>query len=232
MSSSASTASSVGPESSKDGRLPAITSSTTVPQKDKTRVAQTYVPIKPSTPPQKGRRPSSSRSSNKSNKSGAQSVRSPSDRAKQVAMARDICLIGSSYDNGEKFKPGILELERRYINLLNVFRRWDSSSDISIDGSGFIELNELHSVLKFFYNWSEGESFDHCKELLNTIDKDLDGCVNWSEFQFFIHGLAQNSTPREFDSLLDFLLQCIGDVSKCLYFFFVVFINNSICFRI
>eukprot|EP01062_Namystynia_karyoxenos_P059055 TRINITY_DN50498_c0_g1_i1.p1 TRINITY_DN50498_c0_g1~~TRINITY_DN50498_c0_g1_i1.p1 ORF type:complete len:615 (+),score=169.74 TRINITY_DN50498_c0_g1_i1:111-1847(+) len=144
----------------------------------------------------------------------------PAQRAKYLMRKRNSIRLQEAREtmigqraNGE-YAPGILEQERRSECLRDVFNRWDSSSDVSQDGSGQIEVQELRPVLQAFFGWSDQEAEEECNRILSSIDSDQSGTVDWLEFRSFVQELCRCADPACFDNLVYFLQECIGDVSK------------------
>eukprot|EP00755_Sulcionema_specki_P038961 Sspe_Gene.111917::Locus_94106_Transcript_1_1_Confidence_1.000_Length_2085::g.111917::m.111917 len=113
----------------------------------------------------------------------------------------------------QAFRPGILELERRYIAIKKLFQMWDMSSNLSVDGSGFVEYEELREVLASFYGWSDEEKDIKARAAMGSMDRSGDGRLDEDEFHLFISGLTWNKLPRQFDDLIGHLERNVGEVA-------------------
>eukprot|EP01063_Lacrimia_lanifica_P023090 TRINITY_DN30591_c0_g1_i1.p1 TRINITY_DN30591_c0_g1~~TRINITY_DN30591_c0_g1_i1.p1 ORF type:complete len:824 (+),score=288.14 TRINITY_DN30591_c0_g1_i1:60-2531(+) len=112
------------------------------------------------------------------------------------------------------YRPGILELERRFKEVDNLFQVWDSSSNISIEGSGYIEQSELRDVLSHFYGWTEEEKGSQTNNIMQEIDLNGDGQLDKDEFHRYMSEMTWSKTPSEFDSLLRFLVKSVSETSR------------------
>uniref|UniRef100_A0A7S1NWU5 Calmodulin n=1 Tax=Eutreptiella gymnastica TaxID=73025 RepID=A0A7S1NWU5_9EUGL len=149
------------------------------------------------------------------NKSGGNLKTSAEEQERVLAVkkaqAQQLMLQGGA---GMGVATGMLEKERRYSMLLGVFSQWDESSDGgSMEGSGFIEMNELKAVFSKFFCWSEDESEERCRRVMEENDQDGDGTLNFKEFLDFIMRLTRNVLPKQFDELCVFLKEAIGGVT-------------------
>eukprot|EP00756_Hemistasia_phaeocysticola_P066205 Hpha_TRINITY_DN9072_c0_g1::TRINITY_DN9072_c0_g1_i1::g.141922::m.141922 len=122
--------------------------------------------------------------------------------ATQCATDAAVSVFRPKATGDSNYSSGILETERRYEALRKLFNLWDESSDISVIGSGAIEFTELCTVLQEFYSWDEVDTKVRVRAVLETIDRNCDGSLNWSEFQEFMTSITQGMPPREFDHLI------------------------------
>eukprot|EP01012_Entosiphon_sulcatum_P010741 TRINITY_DN16362_c0_g1_i4.p1 TRINITY_DN16362_c0_g1~~TRINITY_DN16362_c0_g1_i4.p1 ORF type:complete len:689 (+),score=119.68 TRINITY_DN16362_c0_g1_i4:2535-4601(+) len=127
--------------------------------------------------------------------------------------ARDVMRKGAQSQH-LGYVPGILEKERRFSLIRDIFDRWDNSSDVSRDSSGFIEYEELRGVLKRFYNWTDEEADVNADGIMRKMDADLSGTLDFNEFSAFIEDLTRRVSPQQFDNLLHFLGAAVADFSQ------------------
>eukprot|EP01062_Namystynia_karyoxenos_P067375 TRINITY_DN61307_c0_g1_i1.p1 TRINITY_DN61307_c0_g1~~TRINITY_DN61307_c0_g1_i1.p1 ORF type:complete len:919 (+),score=248.58 TRINITY_DN61307_c0_g1_i1:85-2757(+) len=102
------------------------------------------------------------------------------------------------YIEGEPYPCGILERERRYQDLRELFDLWDASGD----GGGTIDLAEIRTVLQDFCRWTDAEAELRTRQIMAEIDEDSDGQLDWPEFHAFMSKSSRTAGPAEFDGLV------------------------------
>ena len=112
------------------------------------------------------------------------------------------------------FRPGILELERRFQMIGHLFHVWDTSSNLSVDGSGYIETEELREVLANFYNWSDEEKSERAQSLMDLIDLNGDGQLDRDEFHRYLSDMTLDKEPMDFDHLISYLNLSVGEAAR------------------
>ena len=167
---------------------------------------------------------------------------SRTERAKMAAAARaDVVVPSSSYDADERYRPGILELERRLVGLRLLYSKWDAAdsgggetgADEAVGVPG-VPTAELDAVLRCYYGCEEGGGGGgELQKMPERLAKGvLQETMEWEEFceygrfarlnghtqrpnaDRYMHTLTATVNPRGFDALVEFLLRCNGDVSK------------------
>jgi len=91
-----------------------------------------------------------------------------------------------------------------------LFHLWDMSSNISEDGSGYIEMAELRDVLAPYYGWSEEEKDACARGMLSKMDTSGDMRVDVEEFQQFITNQTGNKRGKEFDQFVAHLRESVS----------------------
>eukprot|EP01062_Namystynia_karyoxenos_P022581 TRINITY_DN18667_c0_g1_i1.p1 TRINITY_DN18667_c0_g1~~TRINITY_DN18667_c0_g1_i1.p1 ORF type:complete len:659 (+),score=220.65 TRINITY_DN18667_c0_g1_i1:69-2045(+) len=112
------------------------------------------------------------------------------------------------------FRPGILELERRFAAARQLFDLWDESSNISEDGSGFIEFEELRDVLAPYYGWGPDEKDRRARMLMGALDKSGDQKIDADEFQRFISSQTLEKRGRDFDAFVDHMRLRVSEETR------------------
>eukprot|EP01062_Namystynia_karyoxenos_P021725 TRINITY_DN18281_c0_g1_i1.p1 TRINITY_DN18281_c0_g1~~TRINITY_DN18281_c0_g1_i1.p1 ORF type:complete len:694 (+),score=130.70 TRINITY_DN18281_c0_g1_i1:64-2082(+) len=115
---------------------------------------------------------------------------------------------------GIGFPIGILERERRYGSLRALFKLWDESSDVSVAGSGTISFAELRDVMREYYGWTKDVAEARTRAVLDTIDSNSDGLLDFFEFHAFMSTLSQGTEPRDFDAIVDHLRGAVTRVAE------------------
>mmetsp|Transcript_92016 Transcript_92016/g.159643 ORF Transcript_92016/g.159643 Transcript_92016/m.159643 type:complete len:1036 (-) Transcript_92016:507-3614(-) len=111
-------------------------------------------------------------------------------------------------------KVGVLEKERRYTVIATLFNKWDDVTDPSIEGSTFIEQDDLVKVLADFFEWSDDEVHWRSAALMEGRDKNNDGKLDWNEFVEFVGVLTDHVSPSDFDLVMRHLFESVGNVSE------------------
>ena len=124
------------------------------------------------------------------------------DQSRNAAFVIDL--------NAPPHDNGILEQERRYSELQQLFTVWVTGE--SADGSDvqrFIEFKNLSGVLQRFCGWKEEEAATNGHMILNEIDDNNDGRLDWHEFFVFMSRISRGMPPTAFDGMVGTFTSCI-----------------------
>lgn len=150
-------------------------------------------------------------------------LKSKEDQAEDAELAKkrqaqELLFQNTAMSGTNLKKPGmgigVLEKERRYTQMTNLFNKWDEATDPSIEGSKFIEEDDLIKVVAAFFEWSDDEVEWRSRALLQGRDLNGDGMLDWEEFVAFVTALTDHVSPAEFDVITKYLHHAIGDVSE------------------
>eukprot|EP01065_Artemidia_motanka_P027511 TRINITY_DN32708_c0_g1_i1.p1 TRINITY_DN32708_c0_g1~~TRINITY_DN32708_c0_g1_i1.p1 ORF type:complete len:841 (+),score=175.90 TRINITY_DN32708_c0_g1_i1:63-2585(+) len=99
---------------------------------------------------------------------------------------------------GQVYPCGILEQERRYGAVRALFDSWDST----LDRGGSISLAEVQSVLEVYCSWAPAEAEEKTHSLMQHVDTNVDGQLDWPEFNALLSAASKSASPAEFDAML------------------------------
>ena len=114
--------------------------------------------------------------------------------------------------NAPAYENGILEQERRYSDLQLLFTLWVTEGHQ--EAERHISFKSICDVLKAFCGWTNEESVSNSTVIMNEIDSNSDGQLDWHEFFVFMTRLSRAMPPTAFDSFIGFFEECIKGVNQ------------------
>ncbi|KAJ9464513.1 Calcineurin subunit B [Diplonema papillatum] len=134
-------------------------------------------------------------------------------RPGNAPLASDACIKRSiaggkgdraALDDG-RYRPGILELERRHSEMAALFHLWQAGAGVgpaASRGSGFIEYHEFRALLHEAHTRRAGADPRGLEEADIAFDANGDSRIDQDEFHRFVSEATWDKPPTLFDELM------------------------------
>ena len=110
--------------------------------------------------------------------------------------------------DADPYDNSVLEQERQYSELQRLYTLWVTCADPSDFG---ITSRSFQQVIQAFCGWSDGEAAVNCPRILEDVDVNSDGVLDWHEFCSFVTQLSKSMPPPAFDNLVSHFASCIAE---------------------